>query len=60
MTQRRALIDTVKDPVVKNEMAENRSAAKPAPKSDTGLKILLSLAVGFACGLLTGRFIKII
>jgi hypothetical protein len=59
MAKRRALKDTVKDPVVKKESAVNHPE-KPQPDNlNIAFKIVFSLLLGFAGGLLTGRYLKI-
>jgi hypothetical protein len=60
MAKRRALIDTVKDPIVKKETAVTQFEQKKADGANGGFKLLAALLLGFAGGLLTGRFIKII
>jgi hypothetical protein len=59
MVQRRALKDTVKDPMVKKETAINRRKNQNSAHRSVAFKIVLSLLLGFAGGLITGRFIKI-
>jgi len=59
MARRRALKDTVKDPTVKKETAANRRDNKISVDRKSVYKIVFSLLLGFAGGLLTGRFLKI-
>ena len=59
MARRRALKDTVKDPTVKKETAVNRRENKISVDRKSVYKIVFSLLLGFAGGLLTGRFLKI-
>jgi hypothetical protein len=59
MAQKRALKDTVKDPVVKKETVVKRRENLESDNGKAALKIVFSLLIGFAGGLLTGRFIKI-
>jgi hypothetical protein len=59
MVKRRALKDTVKDPMVKKEATVNRRKNRVSADQNVALKIVFSLLLGFAGGLLTGRFIKI-
>jgi hypothetical protein len=59
MAKRRALKDTVKDPVVKKENRVIPRKIKESAAPKVALKIAVSLVIGFAGGLLTGRFIKI-
>jgi hypothetical protein len=59
MAQRRALKDTVKDPVVKKESPLKRRQNRALNNQKVAFKIVLSVLLGFAGGLLTGRFIKI-
>jgi hypothetical protein len=59
MAKRRALKDTVKDPMVKKDTVINRRENQNSAKQNVALKIFFSLLLGFAGGLLTGRFIKI-
>jgi hypothetical protein len=59
MAQRRALKDTVKDPMVKKESAVRRRDNQKPQNQHVGFKLFFSLLLGFAGGLLTGRFIKL-
>jgi hypothetical protein len=59
MARRRALKDTVKDPTVKKETAVNRRENPNPVSRKAAYKIVISLLLGFAGGLLTGRFLKI-
>jgi hypothetical protein len=59
MAKRRALKDTVKDPVVKKENRVIPRKIKESAAPKVALKIAVSLVIGFAGGLLTGRFIKL-
>jgi hypothetical protein len=59
MARRRALKDTVKDPTVKKETAVNRRENQNPDNRKAAYKIVISLLLGFAGGLLTGRFLKI-
>jgi hypothetical protein len=59
MAKKRALIDTVKDPVAKKEMVASRKENQQTHHQKVAFKIILSLLLGFAGGLLTGRFIKL-
>jgi hypothetical protein len=59
MAKRRALKDTVKDPVVKKETVVKPHQNQAPNNQNVAFKIVLSLLLGFAGGLLTGRFIKI-
>jgi hypothetical protein len=60
MAKKRALKDTVKDPVAKKQAPTIQSEKNNIDGSNTTIKILVSLLLGFAGGLLTGRFMKII
>ncbi len=59
----RSLKDTVKDPLVVKKPA-NATKMKTSRKQPAGkgsmFKIVLSLLIGFAGGLVTGRFIRIL
>ncbi|MGD2014019.1 MAG: hypothetical protein PVH37_14315 [Desulfobacterales bacterium] len=59
MAQRRALKDTVKDPMVKKDTAVRRRENQKHQNQNIGFKMFFSLLLGFAGGLLTGRFIKL-
>ncbi len=59
MVKRRALKDTVKDPVVKKETRVNAGKEQYPASQQVALKVVVSLIIGFAGGLLTGRFIKL-
>ena len=59
MVKRRALKDTVKDPVVKKEIRADAGKEQNSAAPGVALKVALSLIIGFAGGLLTGRFIKL-
>ena len=59
MAQRRALKDTVKDPVAKKGTAVKRHENRAPSNQKVAFKIVLSLLLGFVGGVLTGRFIKI-
>jgi hypothetical protein len=60
MVQRRALKDTAKDPVVKkNTAAADRRKNRGTDGQKALFKIGFSLFLGFAGGLLAGRYIKI-
>lgn len=59
MAQRRALKDTVTDPVVKKEPPANRRVVHKPAKHSAVVKVILSLVLGFAGGLLTGRYLKL-
>jgi hypothetical protein len=59
MVKRRALKDTVKDPMVKKKAPVNQRKNRVSADQNLALKIVFSLLLGFAGGLLTGRFIKI-
>jgi hypothetical protein len=59
MAKRRALKDTVKDPMVKKETAANHREKTQPDNRKIAIKIALSLLFGFAGGLLTGRYLKI-
>jgi len=59
MAQRRGLKDAVKDPVAKKEATTKRRENQASNNRKVAFKIVLSLLLGFAGGLLTGRFIKI-
>jgi hypothetical protein len=58
------LKDTVKDPLVIKRaasVAKRETTRKPpAGNNRTIFKIVLSLVIGFAGGLVTGRFIRIL
>ena len=54
MAKRRALKDTVKDPIVKKETAINRRENQNSAKQNVASKIFFSLLLGFAGGLLIG------
>jgi hypothetical protein len=59
MAQRRALKDTVKDPMVKKETTVRPRENYKRQNQHVGVKLFFSLLLGFAGGLLTGRFIKL-
>jgi hypothetical protein len=59
MAKRRALKDTVKDPMAKKEIRVNPGKKQNPAAPKGALKIVVSLIIGFAGGLLTGRFIKL-
>ena len=59
----RSLKDTVKDPLVIKKPAnatKRKTKRKPPAGKGSMFKIVLSLLIGFAGGLLTGRFIRIL
>jgi hypothetical protein len=63
MSRTRNLKDTVKDPLVIKRAAnaaKKEKTRKPPAGDRTLFKILLSLVIGFAGGLVTGRFIRIL
>jgi hypothetical protein len=59
MARRRALKDTVKDPTVKKETTVKRPENRNSHHRKAAYKIIISLLLGFAGGLLTGRYLKI-
>lgn len=59
MAKKRTLKDTVKDPMVKKENAANQKKRQKSAGQKTAFKIVFSLLLGFAGGLLTGRFIRL-
>ena len=59
----RSLKDTVKDPLVIKKPASSakKETKRKLPARNTSMfKIVLSLIIGFAGGLVTGRFIRIL
>jgi hypothetical protein len=58
MAKRRALKDTVKDPMVRKTIPADRRLNQNSAKGKVAFKIAFSLLIGFAGGLLTGRFLK--
>jgi hypothetical protein len=59
MAQRRALKDTVTDPMVKKETPVNRRENQKPAKRNAAVKVIFAVMLGFAGGLLTGRWLKI-
>jgi hypothetical protein len=59
MAKRRALSDTVKDPMVKKKHVLDHRRKQNSVSRTAALKIAFSLLLGFAGGLLAGRFIKL-
>ncbi|MFO7740518.1 MAG: hypothetical protein R6V46_18720 [Desulfatiglandaceae bacterium] len=57
MIKRRALKETISDPVAKKEMVEIQAEQK-IKSPDIGLKVFITLLVGFAGGLFICRFIR--
>jgi hypothetical protein len=59
MAQRRALKDSVKDPMAKKKSAVLHRKKQNPERRKLVFKVIFSLILGFAGGLITGRFTKL-